>query len=418
MKEDFLHYLWKFRKFDVSNLQSSTCESITILHSGDSFESKDLGFSCAQILVSNQHWIGNIAVCIQSSDFIADKIHGNVILLVVWDDDAKIPRNPFPILELRHYVSAQTVKNYQNLMLSKSWIFCESQLRHIDRFVWQHYSERLFFERLEKKSEPITELLKQTHSDWEAALFYLLTKNFGLNTNGDAFMKIAQSLPFSVIRKESHEVENLEALLLGQAGLLDGDCEDAYFIDLRSRFGFLSHKYQIPKAENEPVQFFRHRPDNFPTIRLSQLANLYASRKQLFAGIVESVSVIMLYEIFGVSVTDYWKTHYRFGRANAEKEKQLSKSFIDLLIVNTVIPLQFAYAKSQGRDATALVELISQLSPENNAVIDKFTAFGLRPENAFESQALLQLKSSYCDKARCLDCTIGMELLKSNPINV
>ena len=173
-----------------------------------------------------------------------------------------------------------------NLLMSpKSWIFCEKQLIDIDEFALKNWQERLFFERLERKSQPIFDLLEQTNQDWEAVLFCLLAKNFGLNTNGEIFFKIAQSIPFSIIRKESFEVENLEALLFGTAGLLDSEKEDNYFKDLKFRYYYLLHKYQIEKHLIEPVQFFKHRPDNFPTIRLSQLANLYHSQQNLFSKI-------------------------------------------------------------------------------------------------------------------------------------
>ena len=165
----------------------------------------------------------------------------------------------------------------------------------------------MFFERLERKSKPILDLLESTNNDWEAVLFCLLAKNFGLNTNGEIFLKIAQSIPFSVIRKECFEVENLEALLFGSAGLLDAEKEDAYFKDLKFRYFYLLHKYQIEKSCIEPVQFFKHRPDNFPTIRLSQLANLYHKQQNLFSKISDLNSVEAIYEVFSVSVAHIGK---------------------------------------------------------------------------------------------------------------
>ena len=272
----------------------------------------------------------------------------------------------------------------------------------------------MFFERLERKSKPILELLEQTNNDWEAVLFCLLAKNFGLNTNGEVFLKIAQSIPFSVIRKECFEVENLEALLFGSAGLLDAEKEDAYFKDLKFRYFYLLHKYQIEKSFIEPVQFFKHRPDNFPTIRLSQLANLFHKQQNLFSKISNLNAIEDIYEIFRVSVTPYWETHYQFDKESPKKKKLLSKSFMDLLILNTVIPLQFAYAKSQGKEASEdLITVLNDVDAEKNSIIDKFNSFGIKAKNAFETQSLLQLKNEYCNKNKCLDCAIGMELLNN-----
>lgn len=423
MKEEFLHYLWKFKKFDILNLKTSNGDQITIINVGQYLELAGPDFFNSQIVIGNQKWAGNVEIHLKSSDWYVhhherDAAYENVILHVVWEHDTGIFRSnntEIPVLELKNYVDAATITNYQSLMAPKSWIFCERQLKEIGEFTLRNWQERLFFERLERKSKPIYELLEQTNNDWEAALFCLLAKNFGLNTNGEIFLKIAQSIPFSIIRKESFEVENLEALLLGSAGLLDLEKEDNYFKDLKFRYFYLLHKYRIEKKSIAPVQFFKHRPDNFPTIRLSQLANLYHVQQNLFSKISTSNSVKSIYETFEVSASNYWQNHYQFDKESPKKKKKLSKSFIDLIIINTIIPLQFAYAKSQAKEISEdLIQLLNEVAPEKNAIMDKFSSFGIKSKNAFESQSLLQLKNEYCNKSRCLECGIGMELLKKN----
>ena len=421
MKEDFLHYLWKFKKFDTLNLKTSNGEEITIVNIGQYLELAGPDFFNAQLIIGNQKWAGNVEIHLKSSDWYVhhherDAAYENVILHVVWEHDTEIFRSnntEIPVLELKKYVDTASVTDYQSLMTPKSWIFCEKQLKEIDGFALKNWQERLFFERLERKSKPIYELLQQTNNDWEAVLFCLLAKNFGLNTNGEIFLKIAQSIPFSIIRKETFEVENLEALLIGNAGLLESEKEDTYFQDLKFRYFYLLHKYQLEKKIVEPVQFFKHRPDNFPTIRLSQLANLYHSQQNLFSKISSSDSVQNIYEAFDVSASDYWQNHYKFDKESPKKKKKLSKSFIDLIIINTIIPLQFAYAKSQGKEISEdLIQLLNEVAPEKNAIMDKFSSFGIKSKSAFETQSLLQLKNEYCIKSRCLECAIGMELLK------
>ena len=423
MKEDFLHYLWKFKKFDALNLKTFNGEEITIINVGQYLELAGPDFFNAQITIDNQKWAGNVEIHLKSSDWYVhhherDEAYENVILHVVWEHDTEIFRKnntEIPVLELKKYVDKETVANYQSLMTPKSWIFCEKQLADIPQFALKNWQERLFFERLERKSNPIFELSEKTNRDWEAVLFCLLAKNFGLNTNGEIFLKIAQSIPFSIIRKESFEVENLEALLLGNAGLLDLEKEDNYFKDLKFRYFYLLHKYQLEKKIIEPVQFFKHRPDNFPTIRLSQLANLYHSQQNLFSKISSSTLLKSIYEVFDVSASNYWQNHYQFDKESPKKKKQLSKSFVDLVIINTIIPLQFAYAKSQGKEISEeLIQLLDEVAPEKNAILDKFNSFGIKSRNAFETQSLLQLKNEYCNKSRCLECAIGMELLKKS----
>lgn len=423
MKEDFLHHIWKFKKFNTLNLKTYNQEEIIISHVGQYLELAGPDFFNAQITIGNQKWAGNVEIHVKSSDWYVhnherDAGYENVILHVVWEHDLEIFRNDnseIPVLELKNYVAPVTLNNYQKLLAPKSWIFCEKQLKEIPQFTLTNWQERLFFERLERKSKPILELLELTNNDWEAVLFSLLAKNFGLNTNGEIFLKIAQSIPFSVIRKECFEVENLEALLFGSAGLLDAEKEDVYFKDLKFRYFYLLHKYQIEKNCIEPVQFFKHRPDNFPTIRLSQLASLYHKQQNLFSKISSLNSLEAIYEIFGISVAPYWQTHYQFDKESPKKKKSLTKSFIDLIILNTIIPIQFAYAKSQGReDSEDLIIMLNEVEAEKNSIMEKFSSFGLKPKNAFETQSLLQLKNEYCSKNKCLDCAIGVELLKAH----
>lgn len=421
MKEDFLHYLWKFKKFDTLNLQTFNGEKITISSVGQYLELAGPDFFNAQITIGDQKWAGNVEIHVKSSDWYAhnhekDTAYENVILHVVWEHDTEIFRknnSEIPVLEIKKYVDSETIASYQSLITPKSWIFCEKQLTAIPQFAFKNWQERLFFERLERKSKPIFELLQQTNQDWEAVLFCLLARNFGLNTNGEIFLKIAQSIPFSIIRKESFETENLEALFFGTAGLLDLEKEDAYFKDLKFRYFYLLHKYQLEKIIVEPVQFFKHRPDNFPTIRLSQLASLYHLHQNLFSKIIASNLVAAIYEMLDVVASDYWQNHYQFDKESPKKKKKLSRSFIELIIINTIIPLQFAYAGSQGKEISEdLIRLLDEVTPEKNAVIDKFASFGIKSKTAFESQSLLQLKNEYCNKSRCLECAVGVELLK------
>lgn len=423
MKEDFLHYLWKFKKFETLNLSTTQNESVTIIKTGDYLELSGPDFFNAQIKIGDQKWAGNIEIHIKSSDWYVhhhekDSAYENVILHVVWEHDAEIYREnniEIPVLVLKNYVSSDVISSYKSLLTPKSWIFCEKEISKIDDFVFRNWQERLFFERLERKSKFIYDLLEETKQDWEAVLFCLLAKNFGLNTNGASFLQIAKAIPFSVIRKESFEVENLEALLLGTAGLLDKDGEDVYFTDLKIRYFYLLNKYQFEKCHIDFVQFFKHRPDNFPTIRLSQLANLYTKHQNLFSKIINLKSVKEVYNLLGVSASPYWQNHYQFDKESPKKAKHLSKAFLDLIIINTIIPLQFAYFTTMGETISEdLIDFMNEVPPENNTIISKFKSFGILSKSAFESQTLLELKNEYCNKKACLKCALGMELLKGN----
>ncbi|RZJ56706.1 MAG: DUF2851 family protein, partial [Flavobacterium sp.] len=294
-----------------------------------------------------------------------------------------------------------------------SWIYCEKELASVDSFLLDNWKERLFFERLQRKAQPILTLASATENDWEAVLFCFLAKNFGLNTNGEIFYRIAESIPFSIIRKESFEPENIEALLFGRAGLLEDDKEDLYFKDLKSRYEYICHKHRLAPVHIDNVEFFRHRPDNFPTIRLSQLAQLYHTHQNLFSKVINAATIGEIYDVFKVKASPYWQTHYQFDKESPAKRKQLTAAFIDLIIINTVVPFRFAYAQSVGKESSeALISLLKEVAAEKNSVMDKFRFYKIPVENAYDSQSLLQLKNEYCTNKRCMQCTLGLELLK------
>jgi len=423
MKEDFLHYAWQYKKFDFSNLTTVSGEAVTVIHTGQYLQQAGPDFFNAQIMIGNQKWAGNVEMHVKSSDWYLhrherDEQYNNVILHVVWEHDVPIFRKDnsvIPTVALKSFVSKAVLQQYLALTTPKSWIFCESQIRLTETFVLKNWLERLFFERLESKAVPIKTLLVDTNNDWEAVLFYSLAKNFGLNTNGEIFFKALQSIPFAVIRKESFEIQNLEALFFGLLDLLSEVAEDAYAKALHSMADYLIQKHRLKKSWVEPVQFFKHRPDNFPTIRLAQLAMLYHLRQNLFAQIIAAESMREFYQIFDVGISAYWDNHYQLDKVSPPKKKRLSKSFIDLLVINTIVPIRFAYAESQGKEAAeSLIKLLQTIPPEKNVVIEKFTNFGITAESAFETQSLLQLKNNYCNKSKCLQCGVGVHLLRSN----
>ena len=216
-----------------------------------------------------------------------------------------------------------------------------------------------------------------------------------------------------MVRKESFDAENIEALLLGRSGFLGGEYEDMYPKNLAERYNYITNKHRIQTTHINKPEFFRHRPDNFPTIRLSQLAQLYHGHQNLFSKIITSNNIEDIYDIFSVSVSPYWETHYRFDKESPKKRKALAKSFINLVIINTIIPFRFAYAKSRGEETSEeLLQLLQQLAPEKNSIIEKFQQFKMPVVSAYDTQALLQLKNEYCNNKRCMQCGIGLELLK------
>ncbi len=421
MKEDFLHHVWQFKKFNLLNLNTVQGDALQIIHPGQYLQLAGPDFFNAQVIIGTQKWAGNVEIHLKSSDWYlhhheTDPNYDNVILHVVWEHDTEVLRkdgSEIPVVALKSHVDSVLIANYSMLASTKTWINCEKQLETLSPFTVNNWKERLFLERLERKAQPIIQRAKDSGGDWEAVLCCFLAKNFGLNTNSQAFFDVMKSLPFNIIRKESFEAEAIEALLFGRAGLLKGDFEDLYAKNLQQRFDYIKHKHRLEEVYVTPVEFFRHRPDNFPTIRLSQFGQLYHNRQNLFSKIIAANDLQAIYDVFEVQAAPYWNTHYRFDKESPKKRKALSKSFTDLLIINTIVPFKFAYAKATGREvAEELLALMQLLAPESNAIMDKFKQFKMPLQNAYDTQALLQLKNEYCNHKRCMQCAFGLEILK------
>lgn len=423
MREEFLHHLWLYKKFQITDLHCTSGQKVEIVHVGQYTQLAGPDFFNAQIVIDGQKWAGNVEIHLKSSDWYVhhheqDSAYDNVILHVVWEHDVEIYRednNVIPTLELKKYVAVSTLDSYERLMMPKRWIFCENDIATVNPFLFKNWQERLFFERLERKILQVEELLRIVNNDWEATLFVMLAKSFGLNSNGSAFLQMAQSIPFSVILKERYQIDNLIALFFGRIGFLDQAREEVYYQTLKKQYDYLTHKYKLEEKIIPRANFFKHRPDNFPTIRLVQFAQLYHLQQNLFSSIIASDNSESIKNFLTLQVPEYWETHYQFDKVSPKKRKPLSKSFVELQIINTIVPLKFAYAKSQGKEISAeIIEIMEQLTAESNSAILKFSEYGIKADSAFESQALLQLKNEYCDKKRCLECAVGIALLKND----
>lgn len=421
MQEDFLHYIWQHKKFDIQQLTTVANEVVTIKSVGQHNHNSGPDFFNAQLYINQQLWAGNVEIHVKSSDWFVhsheqDKAYDNVILHVVWEHDTDVYRKDntiIPTLQLKDFVNANLIQNYKALFTqSNKWIHCEDDFGTIDDFTLSAWLERLFFERLQRKSNAIDTLLNTSRNDWEAVLFKMLAKNFGLKVNGDAFLSLAQSVDFSIVRKLTTNQTQLEALLFGQSGLLNDDVQNAYFQNLEKEYNYLKHKFGLSNEQVLSIRFFRLRPPNFPTIRLSQLASLYYKHQNLFSKIIEAKTIDELYAVFSVSVSSFWETHYTFSKTSKASKKALSKPFIDLLLINTVIPIKFTYAKANGKFIDSeIVDITQQISAEKNTIVSAFKALKQIPNSALYSQALIQLKTEYCNKKKCLQCAVGNSLI-------
>ncbi len=424
MKEEFLHYLWQYKLLRHSELLSTQHEKIIIFNCGAYNKNSGPDFLNASIQIGNQLWYGNVEIHLKASDWYAhqhekDLNYDAVILHVVLENDVAIfmkNNKPLPTLELKDKIEEKYIHNYLNLFnRNLNWIPCEKQITAIDSFVLENWLERLFFERLEHKSKFILKLLQQSNNDYEAVLFQMLAKNFGLKVNSESFLKLSKSFDFSIVRKVRHNQNELSALLFGQAGFLEENIDNTFHNELKKEYQYLKHKYQLRPLIKECFQFFRMRPSNFPTIRIAQFSALYVKHQNLFAEILKNVNVEVIYNMFDIKVDQFWTTHYTFEKESKRASKKLSKEFIDLVIINTIIPLKFVYFKSKGiLKEEELLGLVKSLKPEKNSIISKFDKLKIESKDSFKTQSLLQLKNVYCDTKRCLECAIGDKLIKAH----
>ncbi|MBO6606029.1 DUF2851 family protein [Psychroserpens sp.] len=421
MIENFLHYVWLYKKIDILHLQTTQLEPLEVISVGFPNPNSGPDFFNGQLRIGEHIWIGNIEIHIKSSDWYIhnhqnDDAYDNVILHVVYEHDVEIYRRDnsvIPTLELQNYINQDLLTSYEKLVKGdKRFINCDFGISAISKFVWHEWIDKLYFERLNERCDFVAELINRTNGDWEAVLFMALAKSFGSNVNGDAFLSIAKSFDFKVIQKLSPNAIELEALFFGQSGLLDTSIDDSYHKKLQVTYNILKQKFQLDSAGVQKLKFFRLRPINFPTIRLSQLAVLYAKESRLFSKIIETETIRGYYDLLRVKVTKYWESNYTFKNTAKSSTKLLTKPYIDLLLMNTILPIKFYYAKEKGLDISEhIVQLMSTIASETNSIIKNFEALKVRSPNAFYSQALIQLKTVYCDHNKCLKCSIGHVLL-------
>ena len=425
MKEDFLHYLWKYKKYAFAKAQTTSGAPITLVAVGQHNQLSGPDFFNASLYIEEQLWAGNVEIHSKSSDWYAhnhekDPAYDNVILHVVWEHDVEIYRKNnevIPTLVLKDYVSQQALSNYKKLFehQSQKWINCEAHIKSVPAMIQDNWLERLYFERLARKTQLIKPILKKVNNDWEATLFIMLLKGFGTKVNASAFQSIGEKVPFAVVRKCAQDPFTLEALLLGAGALLPDSTVDSYPMQLQGEFDFIKHKYGLDITGIMPVQFFKLRPDNFPTIRLSQIAQLYFKTPSLLSKVMAATTIEDLYNLFDIQASVYWDTHYSFGTGQKKRVKKLSKPFVAILLINAVLPLRFYYAQYLGKEeGELLLKMIQELKPEKNSIIKKFDLIRQKSKNAQESQALLELKSQYCDVNKCLSCGIGNYLISNS----
>ncbi|AMR33785.1 hypothetical protein A0256_21270 [Mucilaginibacter sp. PAMC 26640] len=422
--EDLLHYIWKFRLFDRLDLRTTEGEEIEIYSTGMHNTHAGPDFQNARIRIGETTWAGNAELHLSSSDWqrhghTTNNAYDNVILHVVYSDDAPVTLlsgRRLPTLELKERVNPELYQRYHNLVFGNQVIIpCEGSIRRVDPLTMKNWLTRVLVERLEKRAEGVTAALIKNRGDWEETFYQYLAANFGFKTNALPFELLAKSLPQNILAKHKNNPLQIEALMFGQAGFLNSEPADDYPRSLKAEYDYLRKKFNLTPVENHLWKFLRMRPQNFPTVRLAQFAALTIQSSHLFSKILETKEVKALRALFTeVTVNPYWENHYRFDKESPTVGKQLGQSSVDNLLLNTVAVFLFSYGKHMQQDyfTSRALKLLENIPAENNHITTDFATLGVNIINAFESQALLELKNNYCDYKKCLQCGVGIKILK------
>jgi len=421
MTEEFLHYIWQYRLY-TPNLVLQTGEQLEVLHPGVHNTDSGPDFFNAKIRFGETIWAGNIEIHVLSSDWKRhnhqqDMSYDNVILHIVFRDDLPVFRkdgSSIPTLELDGLYNENSWKNYLNFMASQKWIPCDTMIASVDPFLRNAWFDRVLVERLERKSLQVEHILSLTKNDWSYTFYRLLAHNMGFKLNNQAFEMLAQSLPYQFLAKHADDLFQIEAMVFGQAGLLGTSFNDEYPEKLKKEYEFLKAKFDLTPIDSHLWRFMRLHPGNFPTLRLAQFASIIHNSRSIISELFNSNDVKTYRKLFGAEASEYWNTHYTFDKPSSPRRKTLGLSSIDLLLINLVAPILLAYGRrrSDTRITEKPIDMLMEIKGEENSIISKWGALGMDVSTAANTQALLELKSNYCDAKKCLDCRIGNQLLK------
>jgi hypothetical protein len=421
MTEEFLHYLWKFRLYDPQHLFTADGESIEVIKPGTHNHHAGPDFENAVIKIGDTKWAGNVEIHIKSSDWYNhshqhDNSYNNVILHVVYENDKVVKQNEItiPTLELKSKIPALVFEKYSSLIANKNWIACDSQVKQVDDIILKNWLSRLTIQRLEKKANSIKEALSLNNNNWQEVFYRQLVRNFGFQLNALPFELLSKSLPLSYLLKHRYSSLQVEAMLFGQAGMLEKEFVDDYPKQLQKEYRFLKQKFNLQAIDPHLWKFLRLRPVSFPTIRLSQLSHLIQKSEFLFSKIFESKTLKDFQNLFDAKTSDYWESHYVFDKTAAFREKPLGKTSINTILINTVAPFIFVYGEQKQDEIVKekSLNLLEVIPAETNSIIDNWKTHGIIPANSFDSQALIELKNNFCIYKRCLECSIGTHILK------
>jgi len=420
MNEDFLSFIWKYRLYN-SDLKTTAGVPVTVIKPGEQHSNSGPDFFNARIRIGETLWAGNVEIHVLASDWYrhrhqTDKAYNNVILHVVYEADSEIiigDMTTVPTIALIDQANMSVLKNYRSLRTSRLNIPCGSQLQSVPELIFNSWSDRMLVERLEHKSIQIELALQVNRGDWEDAFYQLLARNFGFHVNAGPFEMLARCLPRNLLLRHADQLHQVEALVFGQSGLMDGIFKDEYPALLQKEYHFLSRKYGLMPLDKHIWKLLRMRPANFPTIRMSQFAKLISANDVSMQNLLLVPSTTPILEKFNVSASPYWNNHYLFDKPTRYKPANLGEASVNNILINTIAPFLFYYGRNKGTESACeqAFSLLRNLPSEKNHILDEWMKHGVHADSAYSGQALLGLHKDYCSQKKCLNCSLGITIL-------
>jgi hypothetical protein len=436
MNEDILSFIWRFQYFDTSTLHTDANAPLQIRRAGHRNTNAGPDFTDARIEIDSVEWIGCVEIHVKASDWYVhqhenDKAYETVVLHVVWENDAAVYRldgTLVPTLTLKGIVRLSVLERYRLLQNESEEIPCANLFSQVPDLQKLSMLDRVLLERLHKRANRVIALLQRNQLNWEETTYQWLGQHFGFKLNDPAFLRLTEIIPWKILQRHRTSPVQIEALLFGGAGLIpenpqpakaDEATEDEKYIhQLAQEYRFLSAKYDLSPGAMElhEWRFLRLRPAGFPTVRIAQMATLLSRQASLFSLFIKTKRVEELYTLFHLQQSGYWSAHFKFGKKARTKVPPMGKDAAGLLIINAVIPLMVAYASQ--REQPELLERalswLSQIPSENNRITREWERLDMRVKTAADSQALIEWYNHYCTSRRCLECTVGASLVRSN----